>query len=56
MAAEKPDAPPPAVHVEVDEHWLGEWVAVGFKEMSVSLGNHAAFDAYYDNHHPRTEE
>ena len=44
-----PDAPPPPVTVEVDERWLGEWIEYGFVEISKSLGNHAAFDAYYEN-------
>ncbi len=48
VAEPKPDAPPPAVTVEVDEHWLGEWVAFGFTEISKSLGHHAEFDQYLE--------
>ena len=36
MAEEKPPIPPPigAISVEVDERWMGEWVAYGFVEMA----------------------
>jgi hypothetical protein len=44
--AKKPKTPPPAITVEVDERWMQEWIAYGFKEMGISLGNHAAFDEY----------
>ncbi len=48
MAKPKPDAPPPAVTVEVDERWMREWIAYGFVEISKSLASHAEFDAYYE--------
>ena len=47
--------PPPAVTVEVDEYWLQEWAAFGFKEMGASLANHADFDQYVQTH-PRPKE
>ena len=50
MAEEKPPIPPPigAISVEVDERWMGEWVAYGFVEMARSLANHADFDRYLE--------
>jgi hypothetical protein len=33
--------------VEVDERWMGEWVAYGFQEMGVYLHKVAKFEAYY---------
>jgi len=50
VAKPKPDAPPPAITVQVDEVWLAQWVAYGFKEMSQSLARHAAFDQYVKTH------
>ncbi len=47
VAKEKPAAPPPAVTVEVDEYWMGEWIEFGFIEISKSLGNHAEFERLY---------
>jgi hypothetical protein len=55
VAAEKPDAPPAAITVEVDERWMGEWIAYGFVEMGVSLANHADFEQYCTTH-PRPKE
>ena len=42
-----PDAPPPAVTVELDEYWVQEWIAFGFVELSASLAKHAEFDRLY---------
>ncbi len=55
MSKKKPEAPPPAVTVEVDEHWLEEWAAWGLKAIGDSLANHAAFDQYYLTTHPEKE-
>jgi hypothetical protein len=53
--AEKPQTPPPAVTVEVDERWMGEWIKFGMKEMGLSLANHAEFDQYVKTH-PRPKD
>ena len=37
-------------HVEVDERYLMEWFEHGWKALNVSLGRHAAFDAYCERH------
>jgi hypothetical protein len=34
-------------HEGMDESWLAEWVAFGFREMEAYLRRQAAFDAYY---------
>jgi len=33
-------------HDGMDESWLAEWVAFGFREMEAYLRRQAAFDAY----------
>jgi len=34
-------------HEDMDENWLAEWVAFGFRELDAYLRRQAAFDAYY---------
>lgn len=36
-----------SLHEGMDESWLAEWVAFGFREMEAYLRRQAAFDAYY---------
>ncbi len=36
---------------EIDERWLGEFIAYGFAEIAVFLAKHAAFDAFYQQWH-----
>jgi hypothetical protein len=38
-------------HEGMDESWLAEWVAFGFREMEAYLRRQAAFDAYYRRRH-----
>ena len=33
------------MHDSMDENWLAEWVAFGFRELEVYLRRQAAFDA-----------
>jgi hypothetical protein len=49
-----PKLPPPQKTVEIDEEFLQQWLAWGFKEMAISLGNHTAF-AEYEKTHPRKD-
>jgi hypothetical protein len=51
----KRQIPPPHYVVAVDERWMREWVAYGFKEMGRFLATYAAFDQYVKTH-PRPEE
>jgi hypothetical protein len=39
------DTPTP---IELDPHWLEEWVTYGFIELYAYLANHAAFAAFLD--------
>jgi hypothetical protein len=48
MAKEKPEAPPAAITVEIDERWVGEWVDFGFVAISIYLGHYTAFAEYLD--------
>jgi len=34
-------------HDGMDESWMAEWVAFGFREMEAYLRRQAAFDTYY---------
>lgn len=44
----KPEAPPPAITVEVDASWIEEWCAFGMKEINESLAKHADFEVFYE--------
>jgi hypothetical protein len=48
VAAERITQPP--VSIEIDEKWLWEWVAFGFREMRAYLQKQAAFDEYLIRH------
>lgn len=37
--------------VELDECWLAEWFAYGFREIDARLTKEAAFDAWLVSHH-----
>lgn len=49
MAEKKPDAPPAVITVELDEHWIGEWLDYGFVAISIYLGHYTAFAEYLDH-------
>lgn len=43
--------PPPQLHFDVDkidERWMAEWLAYGYRELRAYLAHHAAFDEYLD--------
>jgi hypothetical protein len=39
-------------HDGMDENWLAEWIAFGFRELEAYLRRQAAFDAYYRRRRP----
>lgn len=50
--------PPPQVHFDVDridERWLREWIAFGFRELRVYLTKHALFDEYLTRHNRKEQ-
>lgn len=55
VAKKKPETPPPAVTVEVDERWMADWIGFGFVGIEALLAAYAGFDEYLRTH-PQPEE
>ena len=51
MATPNDENPP-----KIDERYLLEWFEYGWEELNVSLGRHAAFDAYCERHKKEQDE